>query len=241
LNSKKSYTGEEEEGDSELMYLDMMRTIRDEQPDLFERIKRLPKKARSGYLTDTVAINQLVTFFRIGALKKFYANQQGRSEEITFFEAATKLKCSPETPRFVIPKDYYQLLETNKQHFQQDTLQDTQFEPKRSGGRSNLGYIEKRLKDKAFRNCQKFTDSDDDFISGILRMISHGTMAKKVAQQLKKDLEKTLDPLEMITILRKHVRVVKDQNHSNHGTAINKREIILSGYQIAKAGLVNNG
>jgi len=241
LNSKKAYTGENEEGDSELMYLEMMRTIRDEQPDLFEKIKRLPKKARSGYLTDTVEINHLVTFFRIGALKKFYVNQQGRSEEITFFEAVSRLKCLPETPRFTIPKDYYQLLETNKQHFQQDTFQDTQSEPKRGSGRSNLGYIEKRLKDKAFRNCQKFTDSDDDFINNILRMISHGTMAKKVVQQIKKDLEKTLDPLEMITILRRHVRVVEDPNHSHHGTAINKREIILSGYQIAKAGLVNNG
>lgn len=83
LNSKKAYTGEDEEGDSELMYLDMMRKIRDGNPQLFEKIKRLPKKARSGRLTDTVDTNQLVTFFRVGKLKKFYLNQQGGSEEIT--------------------------------------------------------------------------------------------------------------------------------------------------------------
>ncbi|MCD6390213.1 MAG: DEAD/DEAH box helicase, partial [Desulfobulbaceae bacterium] len=237
LNSKKSYTGEEEEGDSELMYLEMMRAIRDEQPALFKRIKQLPKKARSGYLTDTVATDQLVTFFRIGALKKFYVNQQGNSEEITFFEAAARLECTPDTARQIIPKDYYQLLETNKQRFQQDTLQDAEPETKRGVGRSNLGYIEKRLKDKTFRNCQKFTDSDDEFISGILKMINQGTMAKKVAQQLKKELEKTLDPLEVITILRKEIRIVDDLDHTRDGAAASKREVILSGYQIAKEDL----
>jgi len=45
------------------MYLDMMRKIRDEQPQLFEKIKRLPKKARSGRLSKAVDTCQLVTFF----------------------------------------------------------------------------------------------------------------------------------------------------------------------------------
>ncbi len=50
LNNKKAYTGEDEEGDSELKYLEMMRKIRDENPDLFQKIKNLPKKARSGFI-----------------------------------------------------------------------------------------------------------------------------------------------------------------------------------------------
>ena len=44
LNSKKSYTGEDEDGDSELKYLELMRNIRDKQPDLFEKIKTYLKK-----------------------------------------------------------------------------------------------------------------------------------------------------------------------------------------------------
>jgi superfamily II DNA or RNA helicase len=233
LNSKKAYTGEDEQGDSELMYLDMMRKIRDEQPGLFEKIKRLPKKARSGRLADTVEANQLVTFFRIGKLKKFYLNQQGSSGEITFFEAARLLECTPDTPRHPIPPDYYHLLETNKQSFQQDTLQETESAESRSGGRSNLGYIEKRLKDKGFKNCPKFTDADDEFLDGIQKMMAQGTIAKKVAQNIKKELERTLDPLEMISILRKHIRVVDDPVRSNKPASTTKREVILSGYQMA--------
>ena len=47
LTSKKTITGEDEEEESELEYLTEIREVRDKQPDLFARIKRLPKKARS--------------------------------------------------------------------------------------------------------------------------------------------------------------------------------------------------
>src|SRR6266566_4659787 len=46
-NSKKTITGEDEDEETELKFLTEIRTLRDKQPDLFERIKRLPKKARS--------------------------------------------------------------------------------------------------------------------------------------------------------------------------------------------------
>src|SRR5690606_17303438 len=39
LNEKETYEAEEEEGPSELKYLKLLRDIRDNKPDLFERIK----------------------------------------------------------------------------------------------------------------------------------------------------------------------------------------------------------
>jgi len=41
---KKTITGEDGNEVSELEYLTEIRRIRDEEPDLFERIKRLPKR-----------------------------------------------------------------------------------------------------------------------------------------------------------------------------------------------------
>jgi len=232
LNRKQAYTGETDEGDSELMYLEMMRNLRDEDPGLFEKIKRLPKKARSGHKVDSLASDQLVTFFRIDRLKKFYLNQGRQSLEITFFDAAHLLECPPETHRQPIPVDYYHRLEANKQRFAQDAIQEG--EPTRTGGgRSNISYIEKRLKDKSFRNCPKFTDTDEEYIDSVRRMIARGTMARKVAQTIKKAFEKTLDPLKMITILRKHIRTVDDGSDHRSGRSGARREIILSGYQIA--------
>lgn len=235
LNRKQAYTGEEEEGDSELKYLEMMRELRDQQPELFEKIKRLPKKARSGRQVDGLAADQLVSFFRIGPLKKFYCTEAGESSEITFFEAVNRLECSPDTPRQGIPNAYYHWLETNKQRFAHDTLQDE--EPAGpGGGRSNASYIEKRLKDKSFRNCQKFTDADEEFLDGVRKMTAQGLMAKKTAQTIKKAFEKTLDPLEMLAVLRKHIRTIDEGTPQIRKSNGARREIILSGYQIATNG-----
>lgn len=230
LNNKSAYTGEEGEEDSELKYLEMIRKIRDEQPELFEKIKNLPKKARSGFLKSNIESDQLVTFFRIGRLKKFYVNENGKSKEITFFDAVKKLECNPDTKRALIPNEYYHLLQTNKTRFELDTTPGD--EPtKAGGGRSNAKYIEARLKDKSFKNFKGFTDSNEEFLNGVKDMLTQGTIAKKTAQLIKNELEKTTDPLQMLHILEKHIRFVAIEGMQN-AKKNQKREIILSGYLI---------
>ena len=228
LNSKTAYTGEDGEGDSELRYLEMMRKIRDENPGLFDKIKNLPKKARSGFQKTKIESDQLITFFRIGKLKKFYVNLNGKSNEMTFFDAVKELECKPDTQRAKIPGEYYHLLETNKKRFELDTT--TGDEPTQSGGgRSNAKYIETRLKEKSFRNFKGFTESNDEFISGVREMLAQGTIAKKTAQLIKNELEKTIDPLQMLHILEKHIRFVAVESTQN-AKKFQKREVILSGY-----------
>ena len=230
LNNKTAYTGEEGEGDSELKYLEMIRKIRDEQPELFEKIKNLPKKARSGFQKSTITSDQLVTFFRIGKLKKFYINKGGESKEITFFDTVKELECKPDTKRAQIPNEYYHLLQTNKTRFELDTTVGD--EPtKAAGGRSNAKYIETRLKDKSFKNFKGFTDSNDEFLNGVKDMLTQGTIAKKTAQLIKNELEKTTDPLQILHILEKHIRFVAIEGVRN-ANKFQKREVILSGYLI---------
>lgn len=230
LNSKTAYTGEDAEGDSELKYLELMRKIRDDQPELFDKIKHLPKKARSGFKKEKLEDDALVTFFRIGKLKKFYINQSGKSNEITFFDAVKELECKPETKRENIPNDYFNLLQTNKTRFELDTTVGD--EPtKGSGGRSNAKYIETRLKDKSFKNFKGFTDSNDEFLNGVREMLAQGTIAKKTAQLIKTELEKTTDPLQILYILEKHIRYVAIEGAQN-AKKFQKREVILSGYLV---------
>ncbi len=230
LNNKQAYTGEGEEGDSELKYLELMRDIRDKNPDFFKKIKELPKKARSGYVKPKLESNQLFTFFRIGKLKKFYQNNNGNSAEITFFDAVHNLECTPLTKRAKIPEDYYHLLQTNKARFELDSTIGN--EPSEaSGGRSNAKYIENRLKDKVFKNCKTFTDTDEEFIEGVKNMLANGTIAKRTAQDIKKELEKTIDPMDVLHILRKHIRSVAIETIGSN-KSFQRREVILSGYLI---------
>lgn len=230
LNSKQAYTGEGEEGDSELKYLELMRDIRDKNPDFFKKIKELPKKARSGFVKKELETNQLFTFFRIGKLKKFYQNNNGNSTEITFFDAVHNLECTQLTKRAKIPEDYYHLLQTNKARFELDSTIGNE-SSEASGGRSNAKYIENRLKDKGFKNCKTFTESDEEFIEGVKNMLANGTIAKRTAQDIKKELEKTIDPMDVLHILRKHIRSVAMETIGSN-KSFQRREVILSGYLI---------
>ena len=232
LNRRSTYIGEDNEGDSELKYLEMIRKVRDEQPELFEKIKQLSRKARSGQRVDGIESDQLITFFRVGALKKFYLNESERSREITFFEAVEMLSCDPDTARQRIPSNYHHLLKANKQRFIQDIEQE--MEPFTGGGQSNVGYIKKRLKEREFRQFRTFTEADKDFIGAVKGIIDKGLMPKKTARDIKRELEKTHHPLEAVTILRRHMPdggiVDRQSNPSKSG----KREIVLSGYRAAQ-------
>ncbi|WP_425658471.1 helicase-related protein [Tenacibaculum ascidiaceicola] len=227
LTNKEAYSGEEGQGDSELKYLEIIRNIRDNDPVLFERIKHLPKKARSGFKFENIEESILVTFFRIGKLKKFYRHQKGNSKEVTFFDAVKELECEKNTHRSKVPDDYFKMLDINKAKFQIDTT--TSEESTNTGGRSNTSYIEKRLKSKEFRLFKGFTDSDDEFIAATKYTLAQGKMAKKTAQKVKKELEKVIEPLQTLQILRKYGRIninVESDDKKNY----QKREVILSGY-----------
>lgn len=227
LTNKDAYSGEEGQGDSELKYLEIIRDIRDNKPELFERIKNLPKKARSGFQFSEIEETILMTFFRIGKLKKFYKNQLGKSNEVTFFDAVKELECKKNTPRAKVPVDYFKMLDINKAKFQIDTTSSE--ESTSTGGRSNAYYIEKRLKGKEFRLFKGFTDTDDEFIAAAKYTLAQGKMAKKTAQKVKKELEKVIEPLQTLQVLRKYGRIninIERDDKKNY----QKREVILSGY-----------
>jgi hypothetical protein len=87
------------------------------------------------------------------------------------------------------------------------------------------------LKDKSFKNFKGFTDSNDEFLNGVHEMLAQGTIAKKTAQSIKTELEKTTDPLQILYILEKHIRYVAIEGVQN-AKNFQKREVILSGYLI---------
>jgi len=228
LNNKKAYSGEDEVGDSELKYLEIIREIRDNNPDLFERIKNLPKKARSGFLNKDLEIHKMITFFRIGKLKKFYQFQSGKSDEATFFDAVHELECKPTTPRGKVPDNFFPMLQTNRAKFTLDTTAKEETGGNR--GRSNAKYIEDRIiKDKLFKNFKGFTETDEEFIAAAKTTLKEGKMAKKTAQIVKKELEKVIEPLHVLQVLRKYGRIQLDINKQNNNK-FQKREVILSGY-----------
>ena len=237
LNDKKNLEGEDEGERSELEYLQKIRDVRDNDPGLFERIKRLPKKARSGRewpAGGDAELDAVVTFFRKGKLKKFCLANEKAVCELTFFEAADCFACAPDTQRLPLPKAFYPLLERNKQEF--DLLTSGEILEKTSrGSKSNEAYLIKRLKAREMKQFQGFTDDDEDFLKAVLRAFEDGVIPRNTSKRLKQELELEINPLKTLAIFRNNIPLaLLTGGQATQGRELHTREVILSEYLTGK-------
>ena len=231
LTSKETYEGEEEqEPRSELKYLKLIRDIRDNEPDLFEKIKRLPKKARSARAVDGKG-ERLITFFRKGKLKKFFIADEEGSREIPFLEAVDLFECDSNTTRLSIPTSYYSMLNRNKAQFDL-IVSGTEEEAKPvRGSRSAEGYVVRRLKAKDFRNYQGFTDEDEEYIRLVLTAYEDGIIPGNTTKRIKKAIEHELNPLKVLAILKRNIPdTLLGIKRPGQSFERARREVILSEY-----------
>ena len=245
-NSKKTITGEDEDEETELKFLTEIRALRDQQPDLFERIKRLPKKARSTRLVKHTSdsplpsiLPALLTYFRQGKLDKFFLGAAGSppAVELDFMTAAKLLKpADPSEPRQSIPRQFYDLLDKNKGAFVTATTADAEQAASTHRGSPNDAYLLKRLKDKAVRRCQQFTEDDEEFVGKVIRLIEDGSLPKATAKKAAASLKKpeNLPPLKVLAILRRDIKheYFQASPAAHASQALAPREVILSSYLI---------
>jgi len=230
LSDKKTFQGEDEEERSELEYLQMLRNIRDKHPSLFEKIKRLPKKARTCRELENNKKDNLVTFFRKGKLKKFFLADSSASRELTFFEAVDLFKCDSATPKAAFPKTFYPFLAANKAAFDQATSDETAEKDHRASS-SNESYIIKRLKAKDLQKFSGFTEEDEEFIRSVLKAFENGVVPKNTSKRLKNELEKEIAPLKVLAILKKNLPpTILSVSPSTQKIGHDRREVILSEY-----------
>jgi superfamily II DNA/RNA helicase len=238
LNSRKTITGEDEDEESELKYLAEIRAVRDTDGELFERIKRLPKKARSTRQvpSDSESIQSrpaLLTYFRRGALDKFFLAQSDKpSLEVDFFSTARLLKPAHiKEKRQAISHEFYHLLERNKQAFVDVTVAEgSDGIPHRNT--ANDAYILKRLKAKDISRFQSFTDEDEQYIRQVVGLIDDGALPRPTTKKVATALQKEAAPFKVLAILKREIpkeffqATVADSARD----ADSPREVILSSF-----------
>jgi len=229
LNSKASYEGEEELERSELEYLQIIRDIRDTKPETYNKIKQLPKKARSGKKYSSSSMeNCLVTFFRNGKLKKFFIATEGNSKELSFLEIADLLRCNQDETRLKIPVAYYDLLQLNKEKYEL-ILSPADDDISVGGGHSNEQYVIRRLKSREFLHYHGFTEDDDEYLRKTIQALEEGVIPRITSKRLKQELEKVTEPLRIISILHKNLSDTLLLSYlTQQTTTKNYREVILS-------------
>lgn len=214
LSSKESYEGEAGER-SELEYLQVIRDVRDNQPDRYTAIKRLPKKARSGRAISPTLLPvespgpaQVISFFRLGRLKKFFLVGDESPQELTFMQAADLLRCDPATPRLPVPPGYYDQLAQNRRAFEEMTGPE-EVEPVRRGSRATITRVTQYI--RAIRKHPKYTDQDERYVRQVLDALDAGIIPEKTLKGLKDSLlgrGGTADPIKALGILRAAINPV---------------------------------
>jgi superfamily II DNA/RNA helicase len=219
---------EEEEENSELKYLKIIKDIRENNAELFEKIKKLPKKARTGKESELVK-DSLITFFRKGKIKKFFIADE-KSKELDFISAADLLKCNEQTNREKIPKEYYQLLKDNKLNFDYYTAEEvigTTSARRNSNASKVIGYL--RVQD-----TKKMTEEQEEYIQTIIKKIEEGNIPNRTIKNVKEALEKLgeelSNSLKVIGVLKSKIpeEILQEHYSDSRGNSNYQREIILS-------------
>lgn len=238
INSKRTITGEDEEEESELEYLKIIRGIRESNSDLFDLIKRLPRKARSARLTQDSDGNSLLTYFRKGRLDKFFraTNNGSQGYELDFLTAVKLLECEPQMPQQPIGRDFYQLLDRNKEAFITATLEDAALEDTPAASRDHGAKLLRRLKSKDIRHFKGFTDEDEEYIRAIIRLLEDGALPRPTTKKLMTALQNEIDPKKILGVMRRDLPASffhpTQESQSHRNTA--PREVILSSYFVGE-------
>ncbi|MGC8483411.1 MAG: helicase-related protein, partial [Thermodesulfobium sp.] len=233
LTSKNTITGESDLDNSELKYFRLLQDIRENNPDLFQKIKYLPKKARSAKVNKENT--GLLTFFRKGKLMKFYLSNRESTLELDFLTAAKILESIPEEKIKKLPlESYYELLDKNKTAFLNATIEEM-IEIRSKKGRDSSTQLLKILK-ATQKNGRQLTEDQEEYLKKVINRLEEGSLPKKTAQktlkalsELGKDIQ---NPLKVIGVLQREISPTFLKSHYAETSAITegKREVILSLY-----------
>lgn len=242
LNDAATYEGEQGE-DSELPYLTLIRKVKDEEPELFQKLKELPRKARQAYRPQQESSpGGLITFFRTGLLRKFFtADAQEPAQELTFFEAVQRMQATPKTKGTAVPGTYYDLLTRNKEAFVVSLSGevDSPAAPVGSTGNPHLRKLIRLVRSFGPHHKAQLTEHDEQMLKQALNKLQSGAIAKLASKKL---LEKIEQPrvfnapglfLKALTGALGHV--VEAAEPAPLRTAEGQlREVILSAYLVQK-------
>lgn len=233
LNSKESIEGEEESMKSELKYLKLIREIRDNDEELYLKIKKLPQKSRTGRMYGGLESNKTLSFMRKGAIKKFLlGDSEDSKEDIGFMQAMRYLEVEPDEKREAVPKEYFDHLEMNKLGFSialSDSSEEVSSGGKTGGSKINAQVI-KLL--NAISNCRTFTEQEEEILKKMMSIWKDGGVPITISKDIAKRTKGMNDPVKIFyeiknTLPEQYLEDRKGQKKTDRDGEI---KIILSSY-----------
>lgn len=219
---------DDESMNPELAYLAEIRRVRDNEPELFEKVKKLPLKAKTAKIYPVIKTDSTITFIRKGALKKFFITDKD-TREISFMTAANHIKSDKNEKRYSIESDYFSHLEKNKNAFDDALTQDIEIVTEKTGAKGNDAKIIKYL--KALQKSKILTDVEDSYIVRMLGLWENGEIPSGISKQIIKDLKNVEDEVEVYNVIMNGVPAAYfAESRRNIKKSREEKQIILSMY-----------
>ncbi len=181
---------EEKSTNPELAYLSVIRGIRDNDVDLYEKIKHLPKKSKAGRYSNCISGDATITFIRKGSLKNFYITGTS-THQLSFIEAIHYLECDPDEQRINVGSTYYNQYNENNNAFDESLIQDEIIEMGNAPLRGNDLKVDRVL--QAMQKEPSLTDEQEDVVVRLRRAYSNGDIPQNITKNIVKGLKNTVD------------------------------------------------
>ena len=229
LASKESLESEEEGGNPELGYLNIIRQIRDNDQKLFEKIKRLPLKAKTGRRYRGVEENAVITFLKKGSLKMFFFSNASDTKEMSFIEAIQYLKAEKGENKAPILNEFYKYLEANKNAFDDRLKIDDEIITQKIRKSGNDAKMLRLL--KAISKCKSFTDEQDEMILKMKRLWEDGEIPQSLTKELLKAVNGITDPIQVYyEIFDRIPERYFEERKTKRNMLSGDKQVILSSY-----------
>ncbi len=238
LISKRTLTEEDEAEESSLKYLQTIKNIRDNDQELFNKIKNLPKKSRTAKKSKDLN-DSLITYFRRGKLQKFFVtNDTEDVQELDFINAAMSFESSIGDKRQTLSENFYKFLGINKEAFIFATTEEMS-EPQKRRGRDSAANILRILK-ATMKNTQKLTEDQELYLREVFTQLEEGGLPKHTAKNTLKALDalndELVNPFKVLATLQTYIpkRLLESHYAEQNPVVFRKSEVILSLYLTGK-------
>lgn len=222
----------EESTNPELAYLAIIRQVRDNDPKLFESIKRLPRKAKAGKHTSLTDKTSTISFIRKGALKTFFISDAGEASQMTFMEAIPFIKSEPDEENVAVGGYYYTEYEQNDQAFDDMLLEEKEVSAEKPMIAGNDAKVIRLL--KAIKSEPRLTDDQEDRIEKLISLWEGGEIPAKISKDVLKKSKTVADVLELYyEILRLVPETYFEDTKAKKSLVDGEKQVILSCYLVA--------
>lgn len=176
---------EEESTNPELAYLAIIRQIRDNDPQLFNKIKKLPRKAKAGKYVTLVEDTATVGFIRKGALKTFFLSEDANeAKHLTFMEAIKYIQAEPNEAKISVGSNYYNHYDKNSAAFDEYLIEEDTITTEKVAVTGNDAKVIKLL--RAMKNEPTFTDDQEAKLDILIERWEAGEIPSKVSKDIVK-------------------------------------------------------